>query len=278
MSNSPLLVRVLLGVAALAAVLLAIIYLIPDEPPATDSELAPLTPLPELEAPQEAPPAPPDADQAEPVADDGPLVDEAAAEPPPPAAPPPPVLPPLDQSDAFVREQTKDGGLPLAWTAADNLLRRAAVVIENAARAELPPKRGGLLGPLSAFPVRSEGERLFMDEAGYRRFDPYLDQLEAIDPERLADRIRLFGPLLGQALGELGYADGPEAGITAAIEGVLAVPEPTGAIELTQPKVLFEYADPNLESLGGLQKQVLRMGPENIRRLKAYSERLLPLL
>lgn len=278
MSNSPLLVRILLGVAALAAVVLAIIYLIPDEPPATDSELAPLTPLPELEAPQEAPPAPPDADQAEPVADDGPLVDDAAAEPPPPAAPPPPVLPPLDQSDAFVREQTKDGGLPLAWTAADNLLRRAAVVIENAARAELPPKRGGLLGPLSAFPVRSEGERLFMDEAGYRRFDPYLDQLEAIDPERLADRIRLFGPLLGQALGELGYADGPEAGITAALEGVLAVPERTGAIELTQPKVLFEYADPNLESLGGLQKQVLRMGPENIRRLKAYSERLLPLL
>ena len=58
------------------------------------------------------------------------------------------------------------------------------------------------------------------------------------------------------------------------------MPEPIeGAdIELVQPKVLFRYADSRLESLSGLQKQVLRMGPENTRRLKAYVTRLRPLL
>jgi len=41
-----------------------------------------------------------------------------------------------------------------------------------------------------------------------------------------------------------------------------------------QPKVFYEYADPALEGLKPLQKQALRMGPSNVRRLKAYLTRL----
>ena len=43
-----------------------------------------------------------------------------------------------------------------------------------------------------------------------------------------------------------------------------------GDVELIQPKVFYEYADPALEGLSPLQKQALRMGPENVTRLKAY--------
>ena len=104
-----------------------------------------------------------------------------------------------------------------------------------------------------------------MDESGYQRYDAYLEELEAIDPERLADCIRLLGPLLDQALNELGYADGAHAGIAGRHRADLAVPEPVGdlGVELVQPKVLYHYADPSLESLSDVQKQVLRMGPDN---------------
>ena len=51
---------------------------------------------------------------------------------------------------------------------------------------------------------------------------------------------------------------------------MLAVPVLRGDIELVQPKVLFEYADPALEGLTDLQKQVLRMGPDNVERLQTY--------
>jgi hypothetical protein len=53
---------------------------------------------------------------------------------------------------------------------------------------------------------------------------------------------------------------------------VLEVPvlEGEGRVELVQPNVMYEFANPELESLSPLQKQVLRMGPENVRRLQSY--------
>jgi hypothetical protein len=36
-----------------------------------------------------------------------------------------------------------------------------------------------------------------------------------------------------------------------------------GPIQLTQPKVFYEYADPKLESLSAGQKLLLRMGAAN---------------
>lgn len=282
MSNPRVLASLLLGVVLAAAALLFLNFWPSDESPLTDPGLEPLTPLPTPEEPPQPPEPVPDVSDAVAAENEAPTAVDADGEPAeaPAAEPVAVALPPLDESDAFVREQTKGVCLPVAWTVADNLVRRASVLIENASRGVLPPKRGGLLPPLDAFPVRREGERFFMDESGYRRFDAYLEALEAIDPERLADCIRLLEPLLNQALNELGHTDGAQAGLAAAIERILAVPEPVGdlRIELVQPKVLYHYADPSLESLSDVQKQVLRMGPDNTRRLKAYSERLLALL
>ena len=280
MNNPRVLASLLIGAALVAAVLVALNFWPFGEQPEIDPGLEPLEPLPAPEEPRQPPVPVPDVNDQAPSAGEAPTDDDPVDEASEVQAVEPPTLPPLDESDAFIREQANDTRLPLAWTVADNLARRASVVIENASRGELPPKRGGLLPPLGPFPVRQEGERFFMDASGYRRFDPYLDQLEAIDPERLAGCIRLLSPLLDEALNELGHADGPQAGVSAAIERILAVPELTeGAdVELVQPKVLFQYADPRLESLSVLQKQVLRMGPENVRRLKAYASRLRPLL
>lgn len=280
MSNLRVLASILLGLALVAAVLLAVNFWPPSEPRVPDRELKPLQPLPAPEEPLQPPAPVPDEGDVEPVVEAAPAVDDPVDEPSEAQPVERPALPALDESDAFVRAQTSPACLPLGWMVADNLVRRAAVLVENASRGELPPKRGGLLPPLGAFPVRQEGERFFMDASGYPRFDPYLDQLEAIDPERLAGCIRLLDPLLDQALNELGHSDGPQAGIATVIDRILAVPEPieVGDVELVQPKVLFLYADPRLESLSSLQKQVLRMGPDNTRRLKAYVTRLRPLL
>jgi len=38
---------------------------------------------------------------------------------------------------------------------------------------------------------------------------------------------------------------------------------------LSQPKVLYEYADPSLQSMSAGQKIMVRMGPENEAKVKA---------
>jgi hypothetical protein len=69
---------------------------------------------------------------------------------------------------------------------------------------------------------------------------------------------------------ELGYPSGYfNDRLIAAIDTLLATPEIPGPIKLAQPKVLYEFADPDLETLPAGQKAMLRMGSENAAKAKA---------
>ena len=54
-----------------------------------------------------------------------------------------------------------------------------------------------------------------------------------------------------------------------AIDDLLAAPELVAPPELVQPKVLYEFAEPQLQSRSAGQKIMMRMGPENAKRVKA---------
>ena len=85
---------------------------------------------------------------------------------------------------------------------------------------------------------------------------------------RLADAKNY--PLFQQAYQELGYPGGYfNDRLVDAIDNALATPDVGGAVALTQPKVLYEYADPALQSLSAGQKALLRMGPDNAAKVKA---------
>lgn len=185
------------------------------------------------------------------------------------------VLPTLNESDVFVRERLPEA-LPAQWRDREDLLRRAAVVLENATRGEIPKRQLSFMAPDGRYPVREvkvagqDRPRYFVDPAGFARYDRYLDMLEALPPTEAAALLRDTDPLLGEALAELGTQVAVNAAILEAVDQLLAVPVLRGDVELVQPKVLFEYADPALEGLTDLQKQVLRMGPDNVERLQTY--------
>jgi hypothetical protein len=185
------------------------------------------------------------------------------------------VLPPLNQSDDFVRERIPEA-VPAPWREREDLLRRAAVVLENATRGEIPRRQLSFIAPDGSYPVRkvevpgADRPRFFVDPAGFSRYDRYLDMLEALPPEDMALLLEDTAPLIGEALAELGTQVTVNEAILEAVDQMLAVPVLRGEVELVQPKVLFEYADPALEGLTDVQKQVLRMGPDNVERLQAY--------
>lgn len=199
---------------------------------------------------------------------------EPAPRPPPtPASTPPVALPELNASDPFVREQVQDLGLPQRWLDREDLVRRLAVVIDNAARGQYPRRQLGFMAPTGKFRVVQRGDRLFADPQNYARYDGYLDLLEGIEPSVLVGTIARFEPLISAALQELGNQQTVDEQVDLAIGSIMDLPALPDEVELVQPKVLYEYADAELESLSPLQKQVLRMGPANIRRLQAYLQR-----
>jgi hypothetical protein len=231
--------------------------------------------LPEpMPAPAEAP-VEPEVTEPEPT-DPTPVETpaEVAAPEPAPAPEPEQPLPPLAESDPFVRERLEPMDLPEPWLEQGDYVRRLATLAENAARGELPRRQLAFLAPREPFAVVRENDRIFIDPASYDRYDFYVNEVVSVEPSRLATLLDTLNPLVETALAEIGV-DAPSGEVfAAAVREVLAVPVLEGRVEVVQPNVMYQYADPELESLSPLQKQVLRMGPENVQRLQSYVRRV----
>jgi hypothetical protein len=106
--------------------------------------------------------------------------------------------------------------------------------------------------------------------ANSARYVPYVRVLESLDTPALIKRYVESYPLFQRAYVELGF---PNANfndrLVAAIDDMLAAPEVSGPVKLVRPKVLYQFADPELESRSAGQKIMLRMGGENAARVKA---------
>ena len=110
------------------------------------------------------------------------------------------VLPGLDDSDDFVLERIASFNLPKMWIEREDLMRRLAVVVDNASKGELPRRQLGFLAPTGTFKVIRRGETIFVDPVSYSRYNIYLDIVEKIDSELLAEVLMLFEPLLSDGL------------------------------------------------------------------------------
>jgi len=236
------------------------------------SEPEPIVEAIEIAEPQQAPDTPPT-----PAAPAGSESEPLAPAQPEPAVPEV-VLPPLDASDEFVRFQLAPLAVPEQWLDREDLVRRFAVVVDNGARGEVPSRQLNFLTPAKPFAVVERGGVLYLDPANYQRFDAVTDMLTGFDPATVASLAQNLSPLIEQALGELGNNLSTREQLLSAIDQILAVPVRRDDIALLQPNVLYEYAEPRVEALSPLQKQLLRMGPDNTVKIQGYLTRLRPLL
>ena len=214
--------------------------------------------IPPPPAPAPAPAAPP---PAEPAGPRHPL--ETPASPP---------LPALDQSDGEIGAALAALGHDAVARLLnlDGFVRRVVATIDNLPR-ESYATRLDPVRPMSGLPVtRGEGATLELAPANSARYTPFIKAMEAVDTRRLVDVYRRFYPLFQQAYVELGYPKGYfNDRLVEVIDHLLDAPEVQGPIRLTVPHVLYEYADPDLQSLSSGRKVMVRMGVENERRVKA---------
>ncbi len=152
----------------------------------------------------------------------------------------------------------------------ENLVRNIVATVDN-----LPSEKvSQRMNPVRSVPgvpaTTGKGEALALAPANAARYAPYIRLAESVSTDRLVAFYRRHYPLFQQAYVELGYPNGYfNDRLVEAIDHLLATVEPTGPIRLTQPKVLYEFADPALEDLSAGQKVMLRIGKENRERVKA---------
>jgi Protein of unknown function (DUF3014) len=182
-------------------------------------------------------------------------------------------LPTLNQSDTAVKDSIVGvlGSKPVEqFLVQENIVRHLVVTIDN-----LPRKKVAVdLRPVKPTPgataIANQGDTTTLGAANYARYAPFIHLVETTDPKTLASVYFHLYPLFQQAYEDLGYPGKFfNDRLVEVIDHVLAAPEPQGPIELVQPKVFYQYADPKLEDLSAGQKLLIRMGPANERSLKA---------
>ena len=180
-------------------------------------------------------------------------------------------LPALDNSDREIRDviSSLDSTLLLAdWLIDEELVRKFVVMVDNMANGEIPSKHSVIRPLTTSFRAVEQGDQIFLDGYNFGRYAPYIDLLVTIDSRKISQLYQRYYPLMQQAYGELGYPRKSfHKRLIMAIDHLLDSPIKRESIELVRPSVMFKYADPGLEELSDVHKQMLRMGPENSRKL-----------
>ncbi len=191
-------------------------------------------------------------------------------------------LPPLSQSDAPIREVFTDlidekGNLKLLEL--NNFIPKTVAIINNLPEKQLAKDHLPLKRLDSRFLVSGSAEAPVTTSRNHKRYEKYVELFEAINPELAVKTYSYFYPLFQEAYKKLGY---PKAyfndRLVFVIDHLLETPEPPEPIQLAQPVVNYTFADPALENRSAGQKLLLRIGPENRRRVKQQLEKYRQLL
>jgi hypothetical protein len=192
------------------------------------------------------------------------------------------VLPELGATDPVVRElvaRLSAHPKVAAWLATDGLIRNFTVVTYNIAQGRTPVRHLSGLGPSDTFRTSGPEEALFLDPASYERYDDYATAISELDARGTARLYATLKPRITEAYRELGYPEGDfDAVLERAIVELLRAPIVEGKVRLTPRVESYAYADQRLESLSTAQKQFLRMGPANVRRVQQKLRELAPYL
>ena len=222
-------------------------------------------PSPIVTAPAPAPPpAPVVTEIEEPIPEPAPLPPEPVEEP----------LPRLEESDDAVRDAVGDIPLGTAgqqYLIPGNIIERSASLIYLMAQGDVPYKLLPVSRPKAAFPISDDGTQVVTDPAGFERYDALTQWLQSLDLESLLSSLEWFIPLFREAWSY--YGEDPAAfdmAVVMTLDLVIATPEiDLGEARLIRKEAVWIFEDPAIEGLAPIQKQVLRMGPENAEVVKA---------
>ncbi len=186
------------------------------------------------------------------------------------AAPKP--LPRLAESDATMLEALRDaiGTSALAFVFPEDLIRHIVVTIDNLPREHFSLRLSPVRPVGGRFKVEGRDETLAIAPDNSRRYAAYVGAFENLDAARVTALYARLYPLFQQAYMELGFPTGYfNDRLIEVIDHMLAAPAAREQAKLVVPHVLFEYADPELESLSAGQKLLMRIGADNEARVKA---------
>ncbi len=181
-------------------------------------------------------------------------------------------LPPLDDSDAyFLLAMTDVFGSDIGnLLVSEALIDKFVTTVDNLPRSHVAERTRPIGRLASNFAVTAvSDEEIYLGDANFDRYDTVVGLVTTADLDDVVDMYRRFYPLIQESYVRLGYPDGYfNDRAVEVIDHLLETPMPSGPIRLVRPRVLYEFADEELESLSSGQKLLIRMGREHTEAIK----------
>ena len=256
-SNKSLVPHFTIGAIVLAIVLAVVLW--PKEP-----EPKPVTVVPDIAVVEPT---------FEPVVEEQPtqLIPEPLREQTEPEIIPEPE--PLDISDGTVKTKLlslSDYDEFARLLINEALLERFVITTNTLAEENIADNNRVLVQPEQPFRTYRQADKEWIDPASYKRYAPYVDILESLETASLLQLYQEYKPAIENIFSEIGNpSDSFDQKLEEAIDVLLDTPEVPFPVEVFTDSVMYKFADRQLESLSAPQKQLLRTGPENMRRIKA---------
>jgi hypothetical protein len=181
-------------------------------------------------------------------------------------------LPPLDQTDTLVRtlvQALTESPAVMAWLPTTGLIRNFTVVVANLADGATPAKQVKVLRPAAPFRIVTRDGGPAIDPRSYDRYNTIADAAASVNAAGAARLYATLKPRIEDAYRDLGTPGSFDQTLERAIVALLSTPAIEGSERLKPKGIGYGYADDRLESLTAAQKQLLRMGPRNVRVIKA---------
>ena len=124
------------------------------------------------------------------------------------------------------------------------------------------------LRPTAAFAVTTRRGVTYIDPASFARYDGIADAVASVEPGKLAAAYLTIEPRLAEAWARQGHTGDLRQAVERALATIASTPTPPAEMQLVKKVSGFGFADPELEGLPAAQKQLLRMGPGNLAKVR----------
>jgi len=213
-------------------------------------------------------------------APDPPLAEVTQISVPTPAPTPSPLrpagnpLPMIPDADELLRSLATDlSAHPklAAWLLNDRLVRRFVASVIAIAGGYSPRDELDFLQPIRPFIVLDdESSGLVIAPGSYQRYDTAAEVFTSLDTRGLIQLFHELKPAIDRAHSDLSWGDVDfEGRLREAVDHLLDVSVPSGQLAVERRVLTYSFADDRLEHLSDAQRQLLRMGPHNARRVQA---------
>lgn len=170
----------------------------------------------------------------------------------------------------------------LKYLVTDGFIQRVVATVDNLPRSHAPTRVWPVAATPGQFTTTAVGDGGTVLAAGNAaRYTPFVKLVAGVDMKRAVGVYKQLYPAFQKAYAELGYPQHYfNDRLVEVIDHLIASPEPAGpiALRLTEvkgpyavqrPWVHYAYAEPALEARSSGQKILMRMGPDNARKIKA---------